>query len=475
MIISDQFAGLDTIDLANLVTSRETTALEITDAVINRIEALNPVLNFMTSCDFERARDRAKNANAATPFACVPFLMKDMIDVGGLPRTDGSKLMLQNLPQQNVAYVDAIEDAGLNILGLTNVPEFAAGITTDNAVFGATINPLNPEYSVFSSSGGSAAAVASGVISMAHGTDGAGSNRLPASATGIFGMKPSRGRMRSGEAGGGHDIAKTNHVLSRTVRESALLFSLTEDKTGVLRPIGYVAGPCADRLRIGYISPTGPIDDDVTTTLTRTRDLLSSMGHVLVKVKFPVNPDEFTSAYTAFFSTRLTLLRQMVEASAGKPIGDSGLVTPFVASGAEALRDLSQSQIERALLYLQSLQDVFGQLLQKVDILLTPVSPVACPKLDQGAWNRTWNEDLAAEMVTHLQYTAPVNFAGCPAMSMPCAIGSYTGMPVGSHLIAPVGEEKRLFNLAYELEAELKPMANLENMLKRRWATDQKS
>jgi len=125
--------------------------------------------------------------------------------------------------------------------------------------------------------------------------------------------------------------------------------------------------------------------------------------------------------------------------------------------------------------YLQSLQDVFGQLFQKVDILLTPVSPTVCPKLDQGAWNRTWNEDLAAEMVTHLQYTAPINFAGCPAMSVPCAIGSYTGMPVGSHLIAPVGEEKRLFNLAYELEAELKPMANLGNMLKRRWATDQRN
>ena len=475
MIIEDQFAGLDTLDLAKLVTSRQATALEITDAVIARIETLNPVLNFMTTCDFDRARDRARNASADTEFSGVPFLMKDMIDVGGLPRTDGSKLMLQNVPQQNVAYVDAIEDAGLNILGLTNVPEFAAGITTDNAVFGATINPLNPEYSVFSSSGGSAAAVASGVVSMAHGTDGGGSNRLPASATGIFGMKPSRGRMCSGEAGGEHDIAKTNHVLSRTVRESALLFSLTEDTTGPMQPVGYVAGPCADRIRIGYISPNGLVDEDVATALNKTRDLLSSMGHVLVEVKFPVNIDEFTSAYTAFFSTRLTLLRQMVEASAGKPIGDSGLVTPFVASGAEALRDLSQGQIERAMRYLQSLQDVFGQLFQKVDILLTPVSPVVCPKLDQGAWNRTWNEDLAAEMVTHLQYTAPINFAGCPAMSVPCAIGSNTGMPVGSHLIAPVGEEKRLFNLAYELEDELKPMANLENMLKRRWATDQKS
>ena len=206
--------------------------------------------------------------------------------------------------------------------------------------------------------------------------------------------------------------------------------------------------------------------------MTKTRDLLSNMGHELVEVKFPVYIDAFTSAYSAFFSTRLTQLRQMVEASTGKPISDSGLVTPFVASGAEALRDLSEGQIERAMLYLQSLSDVFGQLFQEVDILLTPVSPVVCPKLNQGAWNRTWTEDLAAEMVTHLQYTAPINFAGCPAMSVPCTIGSTTGMPVGSQLIAPVGEEKRLFNLAYELEAELKPMAELEKLLKRRCIPD---
>jgi len=94
MIISDQFAGLDTIDLAKLITSRQATALEITDAVIARIETINPVLNFMTTCDFDRARDRARSASAAAPFAGVPFLMKDMIDVGGLARTDGSKLML---------------------------------------------------------------------------------------------------------------------------------------------------------------------------------------------------------------------------------------------------------------------------------------------------------------------------------------------------------------------------------------------
>lgn len=456
MSTKDPFAELDSIDLAQLVKTGEATALEITDVVIDRIEKLNPSLNFMTTCDFERARDRARVASPKAIFAGIPFLMKDMIDVAGLPRTDGSRLMLNNIPQKNVAYVDAIVDAGLNILGLTNVPEFAAGITTDNEVFGATINPLNSDYSVYSSSGGAAAAVASGVVSMAHGTDGGGSNRLPASATGIFGVKPSRGRMRSGETDGNHDIAKTNHVLSRTVRESALLFSLTEQRNGSLAPIGYVDGPSKDRLRIGVTLPQQGIDSDTTHALYRMRDLLLSMGHDLIETPFPVENGAFVQAYIGFFSTRLTALRQLIEANIGSPIGEMGVVTPLVASGAEHLRDLPPEHIADAMKYLQSLQSRFENLFESIDILLTPVSPIVCPMRNQGSWDQTWTDELAHDMVRHLQFTAPVNFAGCPAMAVPCEIGTATGMPVGSHFVGPIGGEKRLFELAYELEAAVK-------------------
>jgi amidase len=223
----DELIDEDATGLAVRLRAREFTQAELVETFVRRIEVMNPALNFMTNSAFDRARSKADTIPLDAPFAGVPILMKDMIDIAGLPRTDGSRFMLKNFPKKSVQYVEAVEEAGFNILGQTNVPELASFVITNNDVFGATRNPWNPDYSVFSSSGGSAVAVACGVVPMAHGTDGAGSNRLPPSATGIFGMKPSRRRMRSGEADGGHDIAKTNQMLSRTIRDSALAFSLT--------------------------------------------------------------------------------------------------------------------------------------------------------------------------------------------------------------------------------------------------------
>ena len=133
-----------------------------------------------------------------------------------------------------------------------------------------------------------------------------------------------------------------------------------------------------------------------------------------------------------------------------------GVVTPLVASGAEHLRDLPPEHIADAMKYLQSLQSRFENLFESIDILLTPVSPIVCPMRNQGSWDQTWTDELAHDMVRHLQFTAPINFAGCPAMAVPCEIGTATGMPVGSHFVGPIGGEKRLFELAYELEAVVK-------------------
>ena len=141
MFVQDEFSELDSIDLADLVRKRKISSSELVELVISRIEDINPKLNFMTNSEFDRARERAKKVKTDTPFCGVPFLVKDMIDVKGLPRTDGSRLMLQNRPARNVVYIDAIEKAGLNVLGMTNVPEFATGIRTDNEVFGRSSHP----------------------------------------------------------------------------------------------------------------------------------------------------------------------------------------------------------------------------------------------------------------------------------------------------------------------------------------------
>ncbi len=263
------------------------------DVIIRRIETANPKLNLMATPAYDRAREKAESIPRDTLFAGVPILMKDMIDVGGIYRTDGSRLNSANMPEKNVAYVDAVESAGLNILVMTNVPEFASCVVTANDLFGAIHNPWDINYSAFASSGGAAVAVAGGVLPMTHGTDGGGSSRLPASTTGILGMKPSRFRMLSGEADGGHDLIKTNQTLSRTVRDSAMLLSLTEDRSGmVYEPVGLVQGSSKKRLRVGYVADMPGLCDvelAVKAAQDRSANLLQQLGHTLSETTIPLD------------------------------------------------------------------------------------------------------------------------------------------------------------------------------------------
>ncbi|MBL4871313.1 MAG: amidase, partial [Robiginitomaculum sp.] len=282
----DEFIGYDALGLADLIKSKQITQAELVEIFIRRIEVINPAINFMTNRTFERAQKNAKSGTFGknTRFAGVPILMKDLINIKGLPITHGSKLFKDNIAAKGTHYTDAVERAGLNIIGLTNVPEMASFIMTSNELFGSTYNPWDMDYSVFSSSGGAAAAVATGVVPMAHGTDGAGSNRLPSSATGVYGMKPTRYRQLSGEVDGSHSTTKTNQMISRTVRDNAAAFDATEDKSGGhYKPVGFVKGPSKRRLKVGYVTSNDnqllPMERDVRRAQARTAQLLENMGH----------------------------------------------------------------------------------------------------------------------------------------------------------------------------------------------------
>lgn len=199
-----QLLKYDAIGLAQLIRSGEISVVEVINATITRINALDQEINALTTETFERALTRLDTMPSDTRFQGVPIVLKDLIDLGGVPRTNGSRLNLTNIPEKSVAYVEAIERAGLSILGMTNTPEFASGALTDNVAFGVTKNPWDLTRNSGGSSGGSAAAVAAGYVPIAQGTDGGGSNRIPASCCGILGMKASRYRQVSGEADGGH-------------------------------------------------------------------------------------------------------------------------------------------------------------------------------------------------------------------------------------------------------------------------------
>jgi amidase len=205
----DEFVDYDALGMAGLIKRGEISQKEAVEITIRRIEALEPLINAITTRTYDRAFEKAESISKDTTFAGVPILIKDMIDVGGVRRTDGSRMMLTNIPRENVKYIDGVEAAGMNIIGMTNVPEFAQlGIVTNNTAFGMSKNPWDLSKSTLGSSGGAGAAVASGMVPLAHGTDGGGSNRLPPCTQGVFGIKPSRARMLPGEQVGSTDHLK---------------------------------------------------------------------------------------------------------------------------------------------------------------------------------------------------------------------------------------------------------------------------
>ncbi|MCP4382272.1 MAG: amidase [Hyphomicrobiales bacterium] len=461
---ADEFVDYDATGLADLIRAGDINQAELVEVVIRRIEALDPILNFMTTPAFERAREMAGTIPDDTTFAGVPILIKDMVDVAGLRRTDGSRLLATNVPERNVAFIDGVEAAGLNIIGMTNVPEFAGGFTTNNNLFGETLNPWNLAYSPYVSSGGAAAAAAAGVLPLVHGTDGAGSNRLPASTCGLFGMKPSRFRMLSGEAGGGHDRTKTNQAMSRTVRDSARLMTFTEDASdSPYEPVGLVEGPSSRRLRIGFVTDApGVVDvtEEVQAAQTRVAEMLEDMGHTVVEAEWPGDSVAFAELWPLYFATRMVPLKAQVEALTGVPVTEADMLTGFQASFAAAAAKVPPEDSARAEEFIESLPARFEQAFTDIDMMLCPVMPKSGALTTDFDPNETFSPARIFSLLGNLKFTGPVNFAGNPAMSVPLTWNSSAGLPIGSQFIAPVGADRSLYELAYELE-EARPWKDI--------------
>ena len=451
----DELMEYDGLGLAELIKQRQISAAELLRIVQERIAVANPLLNFMTNTCYEKAADHITDIDPSSTFAGVPILIKDMIDVAGVPRTDGSQLFSSRIIEQNVDYINGIEQAGLNIVGMTNVPEMASLIVTDNTLFGATRNPWNLNYSPFASSGGSACAVAAGVVPIAHGTDGAGSNRLPPSTTGLLGMKPSRNRMLSGESNGEHDLAKTNNVITRTVRDSAAVFNATEDKSGkTFPPIGLVKSPLQKKLRIAYVDELPSelaVQSDVREAHESTKALLQSLGHTLFPIEYPVDFMQLKESYMGFFADKLSGLAAYVEQVSGKGVSESGLLTHLLATNIESSKGYPDEKIAQAIAYLNSLPDAFAKVFEGCELILTPVSPVSGVMLDEIDPDQSWSTELASFTMERLKFTCPANFAGIPAMSVPLN-WNHQSMPVGSQFLAAAGKERLLYQLAYQLE-----------------------
>lgn len=453
----DELIDFDALGLAQLIKKKEISAGEMTELIIRRIEAVEPIINAISTRTFERARGKADKIPLDSTFAGVPVLIKDMIDVGGVRRTDGSRLLLTNVPQKNVAYIDGVEAAGMNIIGMTNVPEFAQlGIVTNNSAFGKSRNPWDLSKSTLGSSGGAGAAVAAGILPLVHGTDGGGSNRLPASANGVFGMKPSRERMLSGEADGGHSQFKTNQAMSRTVRDSAALFNETEDKSGkVFEPVGLVEGPGKRRLRVGFAANMkGGLKSDagVLRAMESSAKLLQDLGHEIVEVEMPIDSEEFFKNFNGAFLRRFGVFSEMASGLSGRSAADSGLLDPWTASLIAYGASITEEEERNGLAYLAKVPGMFGALFEKVDILMSPVMPVVSVGGDELRPVDLVNDSLLEFLQDRMQFTAPTNVAGIPAMSVPLHWEQSSGLPVGTMFQSAIGNDRMLYELAFELE-----------------------
>ena len=450
-IVKDELANLDAIAQADLVRTGEITALELVDAAIARIEAVEPHVHALTAVDFEAARRRAR-AQPRGPLGGVPFLVKDLVAYPGLRHSMGSRLFARNIASNPTPYSDRLDDAGLIVIGKTTTSEFGLLGSTETILEGVTRNPWDPSRSAGGSSGGSAAAVASRMVPVAHASDGGGSIRIPAAMNGLFGFMPGTGRVVATAPGNMHGLL-IDHSVSWSVRDSALLLSLTEHTGGPAPPIGFVTGPSTTRLRIGVYTRTlmgMQPSDAIRAALESTAAICTQLGHAVIETDPPpVDGPALRDAFFTLAGGSLSQLFESMDPMLGRPVDDRD-VEPFTLSLVEWFRRLPSAAMTQATTTLEASRRQMGAFLDRFDVALCPTIPsdlhalgTLAPALERDELIRR-TEQLAG-------YTPVHNMAGVPAMTVPLHVAS-NGWPIGSHFAAASGREATLLNLAYELE-----------------------
>ena len=458
----DPFVRLDATAQAELVRSRQVSPAELVEAAIARIEALNPALNAVTCKLYDRARAQAAGPIGSGPFAGVPFLIKDLIAVAGVPNTNGCRALAGAIGQVSPPFVQAFDTAGLIAVGLTNTPEFGLIDSTEPALHGPTHNPWDLSRSPAGSSGGSGAAVAAGLTPMAHASDGGGSIRLPACHNGVFGLKPSRGR--SLDAGfpampfGLPDIA-VDHVLTRTVRDSAAMLSILEDPATPLGRVGMVRAPIDRKLRVAVVREgTGGsrADPEVDAAILSVAALCESLGHPVEEVAWPFHGQAVMEAFIAEWQ----LLAAGVVAQTCAAVGcaaNSEHFEPWTLELAARGAALSPDRIAEVVRILGEAAYALEAFFGRWDVLLSPVLSHPPKKIGEHATDLPY-DILFERVAANAAYTPVFNVSGSPAMSVPLN-WTTDGLPVGAQFAAPVGAEARLLGLAYQLE-QARPWAD---------------
>jgi len=372
----------------------------------------------------------------------------------GQPTRFGSRAFANFVPDQQSPYMDALLAAGLVPFGKSTTPEFGLTATTETLLGGATRNPWNTEHSSGGSSGGAAVAVAARVVPIAHASDGGGSIRIPASCNGLFGLKPSRGRsVIAGSPDPGIQIS-VNGCVSHSVRDTAAWLAATEQSGdgAALAPTGVVTGANTQRLRIILDIPNAlgnDPDPEVRAGVEAAAELCRSLGHQVTERRAPIDGRQFSDDFILLWANGALEVVNLVrsQAPAGAPLDQ--LLEPLTLELAQHAQTQGPAALAAAITRLRAVEAQYAGMFADADVYLTPVlakPPVLLNQID-GSKGMVVFETL----LDYVGYTPLQNVAGAPAMSVPLA-WSASGLPIGIHFSAPVGQERRLLELAYELE-----------------------
>ncbi len=476
---SSELANYDATGLAELVRKKQVTPLELVEDVLKRIERVNPKLNAVLSKNFdvEKARARAKQSLGDGAFAGVPVLLKNLCEYKDADIDFGSRLYARaiakhgRLHKANSPFTDKMEQSGFIVVGVTNAPEFGLIETTEPVLHGAAHNPWNPDYTTGGSSGGSAAAVAAGIVPLAHANDGGGSIRIPACQNGIVGLKPTRRREIAMFTSGGmaNDVVGIANDLcvSRTVRDTAAFLNLVEKKNNDKLPsVGFVSGPTSKRLKIALVleGVNGKkADPEVETAIRATAKLCESLKHHVEEIKLPINGPEVTDAFLGYWAVGTVSLQSEVETILGKTVKREEVLEPWTIGLMELGRKRGLFQaVGRATKSFNEASAAMESVFKNYDVILSPILRIPPYKL--GYHTPTLNFDtLLARVMDEVAYTPLHNACGTPAISLPL-YWTKDNLPIGSQFAAWRGGEATLLQLAYELEAA-RPWAKKRPMI----------
>lgn len=478
----EEYIQLDGVGLAELIANQEVTKEEVLDASFEQLEKVNPMLNAMTYVRKEKAYEEMNEITDGA-FAGVPTALKDISQtVKGEPSTGGARLMKDVLAPQTAHFTKKLLDTGLVSIGNTATPEFALKNITESKLHGPTRNPWNENHSSGGSSGGAAALVASGVVPIAGASDGGGSIRIPATFSGLFGLKPTRGRTPVGPgAGRNWQGASIDFVLTKSVRDSARMLDhlqVVQQHAAFQTPLyegSYeetARTPFQKPLKIGFTteSPVGtPVSRDAKEAVLKLVKWLEEQGHEVEETTNGVNERALMNHYFLMNSGEMATVIAQMENAMGRELTAQDVEVETWLLG-QAGKNVSAAAFSNSLVAWDMAAEQMATFHETYDFYVTPAASYGAPEIGEltpsdekaahlieqmNAKTPAAQQEFIYEMflpsITYTPYTPLANLTGQPAMSVPVHM-TKEHLPMGVQVIAAKGSDERLLQIAHQLE-----------------------